>query len=397
MLFLNFNLIILLFGGINCNVHSTLEGQHRNNLTGMLLSNYKSNVIPDKPVNIDLSLSFVQLVSLDERNQIMSINGFLMQHWEDHRLRWNPNDYASIEYINIPAISLWLPDTHLLNSVSNKIFIRSEIDPALIAVVYYNGSVIINFPLTKVESRCTINTKKYPFDKQACEFILESWACDKNVINYNYSFPEFNLDSYVANQIWDYDGETVHVKLTNNDFYRVTYKLKFRRKPLYYMVNGIFPCFLLNIISIAQFLMPYDMQISVCLTCLLTFTVNSLVVMNDMPVQSDYLPYITIYFMMSVTYPFLSIFWFIYFEDLREKKKLPRSYIKVCKYLIVLFEHLKISRCKNIKVSDSSSNKKVSEDDEIEKQLKLLNGFVCILFALLVVVSILFIWLNLII
>ena len=38
-----------------------------------------------------------------------------LQTWNDYKLRWNPEDYGNISYIDVPAGSIWLPDIVLYN------------------------------------------------------------------------------------------------------------------------------------------------------------------------------------------------------------------------------------------------------------------------------------------
>ena len=47
------------------------------------------------------------------------------------------------------------------------------------------------------------------------------------------------------------------------------------------------------------------------MTSILTFTVTSLRVSSDMPIQADYLPLITIYFMMSIFYTLIGFAWYV--------------------------------------------------------------------------------------
>ena len=45
------------------------------------------------------------------------------------------------------------------------------------------------------------------------------------------------------------------------------------------------------------------------MTSFLTFAVTSLRVSSDIPVQSDYLPLITLYMILSIFYTFIGFFW----------------------------------------------------------------------------------------
>ncbi len=48
------------------------------------------------------------------------------------------------------------------------------------------------------------------------------------------------------------------------------------------------------------------------MTCFLTFSVTSLRVSGDIPIQSEYLPLITLYFLLSIVYTFLGLIWYFF-------------------------------------------------------------------------------------
>lgn len=60
------------------------------------------------------------------------------------------------------------------------------------------------------------------------------------------------------------------------------------------------------------------------MTSLLTFSVYSLRISGDIPMQSEYLPLITLYFVLSISYTFFSLFWFILANYFLTKTYLPK-------------------------------------------------------------------------
>ena len=65
------------------------------------------------------------------------------------------------------------------------------------------------------------------------------------------------------------------------------------------------------------------------MTIFLTLGVYGINVANIFPLQSDYIPTITIYFIMGITYTFLCLLWFVYAEYLKSKDKLPFVLVKI--------------------------------------------------------------------
>ena len=84
-----------------------------------LMLNYSTDVLPvaesHKPVEVLLLLRLTQFVDVDEKNQIMMSNVWVRHEWNDSGLVWNPDDYAGITNLNIPASDIWIPDTVLYN------------------------------------------------------------------------------------------------------------------------------------------------------------------------------------------------------------------------------------------------------------------------------------------
>ena len=68
------------------------------------------------------------------------------------------------------------------------------------------------------------------------------------------------------------------------------------------------------------------------MTIFLTLGVYGINVANIFPLQSDYIPTITIYFIMGITYTFLCLLWFVYAEYLKSKDKMPPFLIKVSNF-----------------------------------------------------------------
>ena len=72
------------------------------------------------------------------------------------------------------------------------------------------------------------------------------------------------------------------------------YRLQLKRRPLFYMLNLMFPCCLISTVAILSFLLPPESgeKVSLCITVLLSLAVFLLVVSESMPPTSETFPYI---------------------------------------------------------------------------------------------------------
>jgi len=72
----------------------------------------------------------------------------------------------------------------------------------------------------------------------------------------------------------------------------ITYTVQMRRKPLFYVFNMIFPCFIITLIALLGFYIPSNSgeKVSMGITTLLSMTVFLMLVAENMPPTSDVLP-----------------------------------------------------------------------------------------------------------
>lgn len=108
-----------------------------------------------------------------------------------------------------------------------------------------------------------------------------------------------DISNYVSNGEWD----IVAVPLIRHvDYYNccpepypdVTFYVMLKRRPLFYLMNLMFPCMLITAVAILGFLLPPDSgeKVSLEITVLLSLAVFLLVVSETMPPTSEDFPYI---------------------------------------------------------------------------------------------------------
>ena len=74
----------------------------------------------------------------------------------------------------------------------------------------------------------------------------------------------------------------------------VTFYIHLKRKPMFYVLNLLFPCILITTVALLGFLLPPDAgeKISLEITVLLSLAVFLLVVSETLPATSETFPYI---------------------------------------------------------------------------------------------------------
>jgi hypothetical protein len=250
------------------------------------------------PVNIEVSLR--QIVSLDEKNQILTTNIYMYLYWNDPRLSWNPANYSNVQLIQIQANKVWLPDLSVMNAAgtTNLIPIISN----QYSAINNFGDVTLAINLPSLQTRCPLDVKKYPFDTQKCSIIIGSWMYTTKQINLDYydfwnSFvpvfmnstennytkmdPQYSdIINYIKHPYWDLKSVSDRFVLDSSRYLMLnrwsssysdlhqakdlSIDLKLVRRPLYVMINSMYINFVLNVVILLAFYMPFVVQISVC-------------------------------------------------------------------------------------------------------------------------------------
>ncbi|RCN40039.1 Neurotransmitter-gated ion-channel ligand binding domain protein [Ancylostoma caninum] len=151
----------------------------------------------------------------------------------------------------------------------------------------------------------------FPYDRQNCTLTISSWTNSKSALDY-YADAEVNLASYIPNEEWDVKSFKI---------FRHEYKyaccaepwvilqasLVIQRKPLYYIVNLIIPTSIITIVSITGFFTPASTdddrteKINLGITTLLAMSILMLMVSDQMPTTSEFVPLIGLaWFYLSI-------------------------------------------------------------------------------------------------
>lgn len=231
---------------------------------------YNKNIRPDNEVTVDLTASIQQIISIDDKQQIMTSSSFITQSWTDLRLIWTPASANNISVVMLPVKSLWIPDTFILNSADTSGYLT--VSDYSYASVKYTGEVAMILPALTVRSRCNVIAQKFPFDEQVCSINLTSWAQGENRIIYTEDKDVvLDISQYNEHPLWELKGTDIVIYHSEDRApFEETYnnvlsiQLTVRRKPLYFIMNGIFACLVLNCVTLLAYTLPFGTQVSLC-------------------------------------------------------------------------------------------------------------------------------------
>nr|XP_046230318.1 neuronal acetylcholine receptor subunit beta-4 isoform X2 [Scatophagus argus] len=218
-------------------------------------------------VTVKLQVSLAQLISVNEREQIMTTNVWLTQHWVDYRLSWDPAKYEGIDKLRIPSKHVWLPDIVLYNNADGT---------------YEN---------------CTLKFRSWTYDHTEIDLILKSEAA--------------SMDDFTPSGEWDIlalPGRRT-VNPLDPTYVDLTYDFIIKRKPLFYTIYLIIPCVLITSLAILVFYLPSDCgeKMTLCISVLLALTVFLLLISKIVPPTSLDVPLIGKYLMFTMVLVTFSI------------------------------------------------------------------------------------------
>ena len=180
-----------------------------------------------------------------------------------------------------------------------------SVEPALSGLKDYRaqldstGELKYNFP-SLISSICALDIRYFPFDFQTCALTFGSWAYNGFDVNVTRTSDKIELDSFIKNSEW----RMIDAYITREEplfddipFPTVIFHMNIQRKPLFYLVNVVFPCLLITFVAVLGFLLPPDSgeKISLQVTVLLSLAVFQLVILDMIPASGDSFPFISKY------------------------------------------------------------------------------------------------------
>ncbi|XP_019687537.1 neuronal acetylcholine receptor subunit alpha-7 isoform X2 [Felis catus] len=277
-------------------LHVSLQGEFQRKLYKELVKNYNPLERPvandSQPLTVYFSLSLLQIMDVDEKNQVLTTNIWLQMSWTDHYLQWNMSEYPGVKTVRFPDGLIWKPDILLYNSADERF------DATFHTNVLVNSSGHCQYlPPGIFKSSCYIDVRWFPFDVQQCKLKFGSWSYGGWSLDLQ--MQEADISGYIPNGEWDLVGipgkrSEKFYECCKEPYPDVTFTVTIRRRTLYYGLNLLIPCVLISALALLVFLLPADSgeKISLGITVLLSLTVFMLLVAEIMPATSDSVPLI---------------------------------------------------------------------------------------------------------
>ncbi|KAJ8025651.1 Neuronal acetylcholine receptor subunit alpha-10 [Holothuria leucospilota] len=268
-------------------------------------NNYSKLVRPVKNhshiVQIEMLFYLARVIKLDERMQTLQTNAWLTLMWTDEYLQWDPNDYNGIDNFKIPSDMLWMPDVVLYNNADEyKDYLNGKI-----VVVNHTGEIMWASPEIFITS-CIIDVTNFPFDEQECCMKFGPWQYEGKEVKVT-GGGEWDETVFQSDGQWDItdisdkSSQVMYPDAPGKLYTDVTYSIRFRRRPYYYVFNMILPCGFVSLVALLTFFLPPESgeKIGLGITVLLSLTVFLLLVAETMPPTSA-VPVVGKFFMSTM-------------------------------------------------------------------------------------------------
>ena len=197
------------------------------------IKNYEDSVI------VEMGLGVQTLESFNQMEESLALNIWLRSNWKDENLAWL--NYSNLTFLSVNQDDIWTPDIELLNAAS-----KPEIYTLKGGINLYNdGSIMYSKPGIFKYS-CSLDLKKFPFDKQNCTMKFGNWVYSNDYVYlkpYDDVNKQVDILSSFSHSEWDIDEVNVIVKnetrdcCQNEEFSSLYYSFILKRYSHYYKIS----------------------------------------------------------------------------------------------------------------------------------------------------------------
>ncbi|KAF7259904.1 hypothetical protein EG68_02945 [Paragonimus skrjabini miyazakii] len=272
-------------------------------LIKQLIDNYEKAGNIGRPVKnrmetivVGYGLSLFQLLDLDEKNQILTINVWLKYTWIDQLLRWDPANYSNIREVRIPPRLIWTPDIALYNYVDERLTEPRDV----MLNVDYLGRVFWSPPAI-FKSNCHIDIRNFPFDYQFCylRFVSLTQHVGELDLQFLDNRTEVDVSQSVPNNEWTIVARPARKFIARSvecgqKIPDLTFFFYLKRNSAYYAYLLVFPPIFLSFFSTVIFWLPPHVPAKMLLSMNLfvAFSLLLKVLSISTPSASTYVPYL---------------------------------------------------------------------------------------------------------
>ncbi|XP_045178075.2 acetylcholine receptor subunit beta-like [Mercenaria mercenaria] len=271
-----------------------------------LFTGYEPLQRPAEKVRVTVGLNLVTINSLDIKDQVLSTSGFFSTKWVDDTLDWSSNlNYSSISFLFSNEENMWRPALAIENSpfqLSVECMFSCDLSVNELEILsnenwlirISSGGYAYWTPGGIFETNCDVDITYYPLDTQTCSIVLTTWAYTSSEISLEFTSDPITTDNFSPNGEWDLIETTTSSETASKSKYdaysydRLYFTLKMKRRPLFHILNTIFPVLLMASLIVFVFKLPPESgeRVGMSLTVLLAYAVYLTLIADNIPKTS---------------------------------------------------------------------------------------------------------------
>ncbi len=354
--FAGYNSLLTLFTIID--IGGSLARENSTNIYGTIYRQIEEEYIPaypqgdsSQPIIVNCTVSLLQILELDAKNQVFKLNAYLFMQWVDEFLIWNQTEPA-VNELQLPASKVWTPDIAVINSVGEMVLDSWKNHQQVLAIRTGPHTTYISWSIRGgFQVQCDLDIKWFPFDEQRCSLLFGTLLSDDAHIRLALRDEKKPIITDVVTKSNEFillgfnaSVNSIEYKdISGPKFPAIAFQFVIQRLPIYYIVNIVGPCILLSVLGLLSLCLPPECgeKISLQITVLLAFTVFQLLISDSVP-QSATVPVIVIYIslcMLLTTLALISnaIILCMYHRDSRvPMSPATISFVTFCAYIVCM-------------------------------------------------------------
>lgn len=240
-----------------------------------------------------------------------------------------------------------------------------NIFPENLALVNYKGIVKLTINLSALRTRCKMNYYKFPYDVQSCEIIIGSWQHNADRIDFDADDGDIDTSMTLKNNIWNLASVNIGVKTAYVRFpvgqngTEIVYKFELERRPKNFMLNNIFPTLVIGGVTIMSFFFRYAQQCTISMNVFLALAIYSVRISSEFASQSEYIPLVSIYFMLGILFTFFALCWFVCKELIGKRDEIPKPLNIFANFIRKIFK-----RTRQVEVKSEPKSEENTDSDK---------------------------------
>ncbi|KAK3590259.1 hypothetical protein CHS0354_041337 [Potamilus streckersoni] len=298
MAFARLACVVIVVGVLN-QLSTAVSLTDMENLVSSLQAGYYTTVRPvtdqTKTVVVSSDLYLLGINDFDDSNQKLMTTAYLSISWNDEILASAWSSSPSIAEAYLPQNKVWLPDLALSNGFASLKGLGSTF--IQVKLTYTSPTVTVTWrPYEVFETACAADVTYFPFDSTKCDIKFNYFVYDSTKVNITSGPEGVNLANYEENSDWTITRTSTSTFLRNGKS-GIAYSITLKRKPLYYLLNIIFPIVLLALLNVIVFALPGSSRekTGYIVTMFLSFAIFLTIIAKELPTTSDKVSFFGIY------------------------------------------------------------------------------------------------------